>query len=361
MATTSPNMNLVLSTVAVDSGLNWENNLNASLTTVDSHNHSSGQGVQINPAGININADLAFNANNATSARSLRFQPQFGPLSGGADIGCLYEAGVDLFYNDGSGNQIQITSGGSVNATSSGISSGTATASFSSGVLVVNAAVNKPANIQGGSLLLGNNVASSKYLTLSPPSAMASNFGLVLPSIPVSTSFMQLDSSGNMSASVATSGGITGSNIAAGTITASNLAASNFAQNTWSTINTSATSPTLVTDGDASITVSGNRPVQVTLQPINLESGTSFLEIANTGDVGFTGATLRVDVGSSSQYLTFGAANTAEGITWPVSFSMIFFPPAGTVSTAMFVWVSTDPGGSPSVTLVGGVITITEL
>ena len=52
MSTTSPNMLLTLSSVGVDSGLSWENNLNASLTLVDSHNHTAGQGNQIPPSGL---------------------------------------------------------------------------------------------------------------------------------------------------------------------------------------------------------------------------------------------------------------------------------------------------------------------
>ncbi len=119
----------------------------------------------------------------------------------------------ELFYNDSSGNQVQITLAGVINATSSGIASGTASAAFSTGVLVVNAATNTPANIQVASILLGNNVANSKFLTLSPPNAMGANYSLVLPGIPAATSFMTLDTSGNMGASIATANGITGSNI----------------------------------------------------------------------------------------------------------------------------------------------------
>lgn len=34
------------------------------------------------------------------------------------NLGCLYESGVDLYYNDGNGNAVRITSGGAVNASS---------------------------------------------------------------------------------------------------------------------------------------------------------------------------------------------------------------------------------------------------
>lgn len=189
-------MNLIQSTVGVDSGLVWEQNLNASLTIVDGHNHTPGFGVPITPAAVNINADLAFNNFSATSLKSLVFtaQPSL------ATTLALYAIGADLYFNDGNSNVVQITSGGNVNATSSGISNGTATASFVSSVLVVNAASNTPANIQGGSILLGNNLAASKFLTLSPPSAMPANFTLTLPSVPASTNIVTLDNAGNFAA-----------------------------------------------------------------------------------------------------------------------------------------------------------------
>ena len=142
-----------------------------------------------------------------------------------ATLGAVYVQGVDLYYNDLNGNVVKLTTGGSVNATSSGISSGSATAAFAGGVLVVNAAVNTPANIQGGSILLGNNVALSNYLTLSPPNSMPASFTLTLPSIPVANSFMTITSAGVMAGGVSLTGGITGSMLAANSITGSNIQA----------------------------------------------------------------------------------------------------------------------------------------
>ena len=198
--TTSPNMSLLVPTVGVDPGPDWATNLNASLTILDQHNHSPGQGVLINPDGLNINADLPFNNNNATLLRSARFQVQSAPLALASDIGCLYVSGVDLYYNDVNGNQIKMTSGGTVNATSSGISSGTATASFVAGELVVNSAPNTPANIQGASILIGNNVANSNYVTLSAPNALAADETITLPVVPASTQLLSMTSSGNIAA-----------------------------------------------------------------------------------------------------------------------------------------------------------------
>jgi hypothetical protein len=220
----SPDMNLPIPVPGVDPGPDYANNINSCFSLIDQHNHASGNGVQINPSGININNDLPFNNNNATLLRSVRFSVQPSALSLATDLGCIYVSGVDLWYNDENGNQIKITSGGVVNATSSGISSGTATASFIAGVLVVNSSSSSPANIQAGSLLMGNSGSLANFLTLSPPT-LSSSYTLTLPTVPVgSTAFMTLDTSGNMGASVSTSGGIIDSMIATGTLTADKFA-----------------------------------------------------------------------------------------------------------------------------------------
>jgi hypothetical protein len=198
--TISPNMGLSVPAVGVDPSPDWANNLNASLSILDGHNHGPGSGVQITPDGININADLAFQTYNAISLRSARFTPQSAPLSLPTDLDCLYVSGVDLYYNDGNGNQVKITSGGAVNATSSGISSGTATASFVAGVLVVDSAANTPANIQAGSVLIGNNVAASNFVTVSAPNSLASSYGITLPLLPASNLPVSVNASGVMSA-----------------------------------------------------------------------------------------------------------------------------------------------------------------
>jgi hypothetical protein len=225
----SPNMSLPLPVIGVDPGPDYASNQNAAFTILDGHTHITGSGVPITTAAININADLSFSNFNATLLRSTRFASQAAAISGASDLNCLYFAGGNLYANDGSGNQIKITSGGNVNATSSGISSGSASAAFSSGVLIVNSASTIPANIQGGSILLGNNVASSNFLTLSPPT-LSSNYTLTLPAIPAGSSFVTIDTSGNLgtassiSPSQIASNSITNAQLLNNTITAAKIA-----------------------------------------------------------------------------------------------------------------------------------------
>ena len=234
-----PNMGLLGITLGTDSGLTIELDANINYGLLDGHNHTSGNGVQIPPSGLNMIADLPFQNNNAIVLRSTQFVnasmplPVTGPM---AVLNGTYVAGGNLYFNDAGGNQIQITKSGLVNATSSGIANGTASATFAAGVLVVDANTNTPANIQVASVLLGLNSASTNYLTLSPPASLASGlYTLTLPSNPVGngiTKFVTLDTAGNfgtsssISATQIVDNSITGAQLANGTISQSELSTS---------------------------------------------------------------------------------------------------------------------------------------
>ena len=198
----SPNMNLPVAVVGVDPGPDWANNINACMSAIDSHNHTPGQGVQITPAGLNINTDLPLNGNNINTARSVKFTAQGSPLALAGDLGCVYVSGQDLYYNDEAGNQVRITSGGNVNAGAgsiTGLPSGTASASFAAGTFTWQSATSTPATMNSGPLVIGAAVASSNTVTLGPSNSLAASYNLVFPAaLPVSTSVVTVDSSGNM-------------------------------------------------------------------------------------------------------------------------------------------------------------------
>lgn len=225
----SPNMSLPVPVVGVDPGPDWADDLNSCLTLIDQHDHSSGNGVQITPSGLNISSDLTIGGNNLTNIKSTRFSAQGSPLAGASDLGCAYVSGVDLYYNDVNGNQIRLTQSGSIVGTSGSISGlvSPASASYSAGsaTFVWQSGVNTAANLDARNVLLRNATASSNALTLSPPLAMGSNFTVTLPSIPGSQSFLSIDTSGNITGYAAVANGITGSMIAAATVANANMAA----------------------------------------------------------------------------------------------------------------------------------------
>lgn len=114
MTTTTPNMNLVLPDVSVTAGPQWATLLNAAYSLIDSHDHSSGKGVQITPAGLNISSDLTFGNNNATNFRTTRFTNNGSFTIGSSDRTALYALNNELYYVDGAGNNVQLTLNGAV-------------------------------------------------------------------------------------------------------------------------------------------------------------------------------------------------------------------------------------------------------
>lgn len=200
----SPDMGLPVPVVGEDPGPDWANNINACLSVIDSHTHTSGSGVPITPEAIDINSDLTFSSNNATDLRSVRFTPQSSPIAGASDLGALYEQGVDLYYVDGAGNQVRITQGGSVTGSSgtiTGLPSGTASASYAAGTFTFQSATNTPAALNVGPITLGQQVASGKNVTISAAVSQASNYNLTLPVAQAVTNSSAIvsDTSGNLS------------------------------------------------------------------------------------------------------------------------------------------------------------------
>lgn len=213
----TPNMSLTLPTVSVTAGPTYATEINTDLQTIDSHDHSSGNGVKITPSGININAALAFNSQQATSLGAVVFTTNASPLT---TVGSLYEAGVDLYYTDGSGNQVRITQSGGVAGSPGSITNlaSPATAQYvaASSKFVWQSAANTAADSDVRNVLLRNSTASSKALTLGPPAAMAADYSLTLPSIPATESFLSVDTSGNFKSVCSASFGLTESNVKAG-------------------------------------------------------------------------------------------------------------------------------------------------
>lgn len=181
---TSPNMSLTIPVVGQETGPQYATDVNNCMTTIDGHSHVAGSGVLITPAAINLSADLPFLNNNATQLRSVNFTPQGAPLALAADIGCIYVSGVDLYYNDVSGNQIRLTQSGSIVGTAGsigGLPSGTASASYALGTFTFQSATLTAANIDAGSYIFRNGTPSSFGLTLQPPNAMGADYSVTLP------------------------------------------------------------------------------------------------------------------------------------------------------------------------------------
>jgi hypothetical protein len=205
MATTY--MALSLPTVSSTIGPTWATMLNTALTTVDSHTHVSGQGQQVPTAGINVNADFPVNSFNLTLARSVRFVSQSSPLALTTDANCLSVSGGNLYYNNGSAQSVQITSGAALSASSLGGISGLsapASAAFSSSTATFTwqSNTNKAAIMDCGPVLIRDTATSALAVTLQSPVSLAANYSITLPAtLPASTVLLQMSSAGVVSAS----------------------------------------------------------------------------------------------------------------------------------------------------------------
>lgn len=107
-------MNLDLPTVSTTLGPEWASLLNAALESLDAHDHSSGKGTKVTPAGLNINADLTFAGYRSINLKSSKYTEQNATLTGATNAGSIYNYGGNLYWTNGSGTAVQITSGGAV-------------------------------------------------------------------------------------------------------------------------------------------------------------------------------------------------------------------------------------------------------
>lgn len=211
MATT-PYMGLILPVVSTTIGPDWATYLNTALTSVDSHNHAPGKGLQVTVAGININADLSFASFNATTLRSIRLNTQTAVLALATDVGCIYQVNGDLYYNNGAGTSIKITSGTSINATAVGgiggdyVTSGASVFYTSATKLFSFQSITTPAgsivwsNLGTGPLVIHDTAAGVvNAITLKSPAALAASYNATLPTaLPASTLPITMTNAGVM-------------------------------------------------------------------------------------------------------------------------------------------------------------------
>lgn len=264
--TNSPNMLLPIPSVGSQPGPDFAFNVNQALTLIDQHDHSPGKGIQITPAGMNINADLTLNDNNLTNANSIVFDAQGSP---DATLLSLYVApGTesptpinDLWFTDGVGNPVQLTSNGLVNATIASLPG----ESYAFGTFtwrqVFPDLVGAPANFDIGSITLRPNIVATTFgITLNASNIITSYDWIFPAALPIpANSFLTLTSAGVLGY-VNAAGGIGTANIADGAITGPKLA-TGLGTLTSQTFTTSGsftvTVPTRVTEMFAKLTAAG--------------------------------------------------------------------------------------------------------
>lgn len=114
-------MNLDLPTPTVTIGPDWAEQLNTVFEVVDEHDHTSGKGKQIPTSGININANLSFEGYKPYNLLSVQLNSNSSSLSGASHANSVFVQSNNLWFTNGSGTAIQLTSGGSIVSTPSSV------------------------------------------------------------------------------------------------------------------------------------------------------------------------------------------------------------------------------------------------
>lgn len=219
------NMGLVLPTENDDAG-DWDGLLNTALEAVDEHDHTTGKGLPITPAALDIDDDVDMQGQSIIGARSIDMDAVLSSVVSGR-VRAMYWNSADgnLYVVNGSGQAIQVTNGSALDVSVVGGIGGDYTTSdaevqydFTNDryKFLSDASPETYSKIAAASALLKN---STYFLTLQAPT-LAANKTLIMP-LPVGTGqnrLLTIDENGAIEATDGTTD-ITGDIEFAGTIT----------------------------------------------------------------------------------------------------------------------------------------------
>ncbi len=228
--TTTPNMGMVLADINGDLN-DWGRILNEALADrIDIHDHTTGKGVPIVAAALDIDADVSWTSHAITDVLAMAFTPTTSGqvASYTTALFSLYPSG-DLYFRNLLGTNVKITDGSTLAITSSGGFGGDYVAAAAEAAYVdasdlytfkqqVATAVRQYARLAGASIDLyeyfaaGATPVPTNRVRLQGPAALAASYALTYPAaLPGSTLLQQVSAAGVM----------TWSNTVAGLITAS--------------------------------------------------------------------------------------------------------------------------------------------
>ena len=280
-------MNLLDVIPGVTPGPQYGTDIFTNFSSIDTHDHTTGAGVKIPSAGININADLTFSGNGATGLNKSQYDSLGASLSGASNYRSVHVVSGELFYLDGSGSAVQLTSSGSIAGAAGNITglSSPASVTFSTNKYIFKDTANSFAVMESSDIRLFEDSASAvtNHVVLRSPASLAASYTLTMPAaLPADEQYLTSSAGGAFSFS--TSNDIveavtraTGTTVGVGgvAISSSSGAAS-----------TASTSLIDVTNLTVTITTSG-RPVSLYLIPNT--SGDSSISVRTTGTSDVTG------------------------------------------------------------------------
>lgn len=204
-----PNMSIELPTLGADNGA-WDDKLNAGLTLIDAHDHTSGKGPRVPTAGININADLAFGGFGPTGLGKAAFNAVTA-LAAGSKTLFVNAADNELYWRTNGGTNVKLTSGTTLNITLVGgivgdySSVGAEVAYDDANDLYTFKQQGSPkpwARIASGPVRIFEfNTTESVYVELAVAAALAASYSITLPAaLPgATTSLLQITAAGLVS------------------------------------------------------------------------------------------------------------------------------------------------------------------
>ena len=205
---TTPNMQLDLPAPGVTPGPDWADQLNAALEKIDSHDHSTNKGVKITPAGLNLNANLDFQDNEILNLAFLRLVS-----SAPTGLSAVYQNNGDLYWQNGAGNPVQITSGGTIAVGSLGTIGGDYSTDPNNPLISFSTASGDydfykdttgspiPAGINSGILTLFEEVGGANGISIASPTGLVAAYSITLPAAQAvsNNSLIQVSAAGQWS------------------------------------------------------------------------------------------------------------------------------------------------------------------
>lgn len=206
--TTYPNMGLAVPAQGGDSGT-WDDKINACFALIDAHDHTSGKGVQIPVAGLNIDGDLSIHGHGLTSVGRIAFS-QVATLATGARTLFVDINDNELYWRTNSGTNVKLTSGTTLNVS---IVGGIAGDYASAGAEVAFDDTNKRYTFKGGQSptkkwarlasgpvrIFEYDTSETVYVEHAVAAGIASSYTATWPAaLPGAQTIVQIDASGNI-------------------------------------------------------------------------------------------------------------------------------------------------------------------
>jgi hypothetical protein len=216
--TTLPNMGLVLPTRGAPGSGTWGDTIDANYALEDAHDHSTGKGLPVPVAGLNIDADLPFSSLYApTQLHRVQFSAIAAAGMTGSNNKSLFvsdgTSGLvanELYWRNNSGNNVKISDGNSLNISVAGAIGGDYSSvgaelnyddagkryTFAEGT----SDSNGWARIASGEVrLFETGTTETLFVGHAAPSALAVSYTVTWPlAVPASTELVSMDASGNI-------------------------------------------------------------------------------------------------------------------------------------------------------------------